>query len=155
MLPEEIVVQLDEGAYILISAKIVSTLRSHSQDGRATPESGGLLVGMVRGPHFELTDISTPSPSDVRTRHSFERRCKSHVEVVRSSWRRSMGYEAYLGEWHTHPERHPKPSVTDLRSWNVGLPKTTRLILLIVGTESLWVGLWTGSGVKYISNTLI
>ena len=155
MLPNEIVVQLDEGAYLLISSKVVRTLKSYSQVGRSTFESGGLLVGMIRSPHLEITEISSPSPSDIRSRYSFERICKSHIEVVRSSWRRSMGYETYIGEWHTHPERHPKPSATDLRSWNVGLPKKKKLILMIVGTESLWVGLWTGSGVKYLSNTVI
>lgn len=53
----------------------------------------------------------------------------------------------YLGEWHTHPEASPNPSVFDILGWK-RLLKVTRfdgicLYFVIVGTEQLKV--WEGN----------
>ncbi|MGO1232218.1 MAG: Mov34/MPN/PAD-1 family protein [Marinobacter sp.] len=47
-----------------------------------------------------------------------------------------------LGEWHTHPERLPKPSDIDLHAWqafNEGR-RGQLAVFLIAGISEVWAG---------------
>jgi integrative and conjugative element protein (TIGR02256 family) len=56
-------------------------------------------------------------PKDRRTSFGFVRQDKGHQEVATMEWQESGGSVNFVGEWHTHPERHPTPSWIDRRSW--------------------------------------
>jgi integrative and conjugative element protein (TIGR02256 family) len=46
----------------------------------------------------------------------------------------------FVGEWHTHPERHPTPSWIDRRSWRrqMGRHKPDPLVFIIVGSATTY-----------------
>ena len=62
------------------------------------------------------------------------------AKVVDDAFKKSNGEWHYLGEWHTHPEDVPTPSMTDHSSWNKHLKSDLPLILIIVGRTHFWVG---------------
>lgn len=80
-------------------------------------ETGGFLIGTRRGPHIEVTDLTTQGPDDRATPTTFARLCASHRERIHSHWRRSGALETMVGDWHSHPLGPSRPSQTDLSTW--------------------------------------
>ncbi|WP_323867504.1 Mov34/MPN/PAD-1 family protein [Xenorhabdus szentirmaii] len=52
-------------------------------------------------------------------------------------YKNSEGQLTYFGTWHTHPEKKPHASYTDIRDWkNCKLRNPRqRLFFIIIGTE--------------------
>jgi integrative and conjugative element protein (TIGR02256 family) len=70
---------------------------------------------------------------------------------INKAWKKSRGTEIYLGEWHTHFEVNPTPSLTDKNMVKNSLRKTIMeidfLFLIIVGlNRTIWVGKQTKEG---------
>jgi len=117
---------------VLVSEAAGAQIRRYRQVRRRDPEAGGVLLGIRRGPHFEIVEVTAPQTMDGRSRYSFLRTGKVH---------RRLGLVGYLGEWHTHPEKSPAPSWTDRFGWNRLFAQTRQpLVHLILGTERL--GCW-------------
>ena len=61
-----------------------------------------------------------------------------HVELQKI-WKQSKGTLYYLGEWHSHPNNTPKPSILDRKTMmSIGRSKSeycTSPILIIIGNE--------------------
>ncbi|WP_081608121.1 Mov34/MPN/PAD-1 family protein [Metapseudomonas furukawaii] len=114
----------------------------YAQVGESDPESGGILLGNVRGPHLEILEATTPTRKDRRFRYLFERTPYLHQVIASLRWKRSGGEVRYLGEWHTHPEDYPRPSGTDIHEWRK-LAKSRvdqrPLLAVIVGRKGLHV----------------
>ena len=91
-----------------------------------------------------VDEVSKPQISDRRSRFSFFRSSK-HEQVARQRWLGENSTAAYIGLWHTHPERDPTPSVVDQRDWKQAVAGDTyegdRLFFPIVGTHCIRV--WT------------
>ncbi|WP_174984164.1 Mov34/MPN/PAD-1 family protein [Pandoraea commovens] len=116
-------------------------------------EAGGILLGRRRGRHFEITAATTPFPTDSRTRTSFLREPNGHQEEATEHWYSSGHEVGYLGEWHTHPERAPTPSHTDVSQWHQssqGMPGGLSFLAVIVGIDSYHVAVWR-SGIHRIT----
>lgn len=143
---------LTNGGYLIIPEALLTQLRQYRQKSVADCEAGGVLIGtwrvagkahqLVR--HAEITDVTVPVKGDSRTRFGFIRRSKHHLEKIKHAWSQSKHKQSYLGEWHTHPEPHPKPSSIDLHEWRNNL-NSSQAIVIIVGIKSEWIGLWNGS----------
>jgi integrative and conjugative element protein (TIGR02256 family) len=112
------------------------------QSAPGSTEAGGVLVGHRRDPHLEITNVTTPGPKDVRARARFKRKDPSHKKFVENQWVSSSRMVDYLGEWHTHPEKHPRPSGLDIGECiRVTLTYPRKPILeVVIGTDSMWVG---------------
>lgn len=145
MLSEDLVTQLPNGGYLIFPRRVYDQCLTYAQNTNRKPESGGVLIGCARDKHLEITSMTPPDAADKRSRFGFVRRSASHYTRVRSEWKASGHTNTYLGEWHTHPEPHPQPSCIDLWQWQMKLPKRV-LILLIIGTQTVWLGLWTRGG---------
>lgn len=101
-------------------------------------ESGGVLVGERRGPHFLITHLTMPMPTDTRRPLSIRRSPKGHVDFIERLVKESKGRLSYCGEWHTHPQRHPSPSGTDIDTWiRLNRELNIPLIHIIAGTASI------------------
>jgi integrative and conjugative element protein (TIGR02256 family) len=109
-------------------------------------EAGGVLMGrhLLDSHDVVVDEVSTPQNTDRRSRCNFFRSHK-HEQVARQRWLQEHSTSAYLGLWHTHPERDPTPSGVDQTDWQQAVAGDTyegdRLFFPIVGTNSIRV--WT------------
>lgn len=107
-------------------------------------EVGGILLGLVFKDYCEIVKITLPNKFD-RFGHNFFIRSKKGAQPrIDNAWSKSDGTIIYLGEWHSHKENNPKPSLTDKELIKNSL-RTTKmeidfLFLIIVGQNcNLWV----------------
>lgn len=136
----------DDPSRVLIPSNIADQLNDFKQCDLGDLEAGGLLLGLRRGPHIEIINITTPLQSDIRTRTSFYRSDLGHFMQADRLWMESQQTIGYVGEWHTHPESQPSPSSIDTSEWRRVIRTDKRsTVFLIVGTKSWFVGRGTVS----------
>ena len=112
------------------------TQRTHER------EAGGILLGYRRGAHLEVIQATPPSIHDERRVASFVRTPRVHQGIATSAWSNSGGVIDHVGEWHTHSERNPTPSLVDRWEWATLARRrspSAPMLGVIVGTESLYV----------------
>lgn len=89
---------------------------AHQARERFPNETGGILVGRVRGNVVQVTAASDSGPAASESPNGFLRdgeHCQAFLEEAISS---SGGAVTYVGEWHTHPQHAALPSYTDVTS---------------------------------------
>ena len=129
---------------LVIAADAVRQLRAHAQRSRHQPEAGGVLLGrhLLDSPDLVVDEVTVPQKEDRRSRFAFFR-SRQHGEVARARCAAAKGTTAYLGLWHTHPERDPTPSSVDRRDWEKAVASDTfegdRLFFPIVGIDRIRV----------------
>jgi integrative and conjugative element protein (TIGR02256 family) len=136
------------GVIVVFAPSTIDTFNRYVQDEDKS-EAGGILIGYRRGDHFEVTHATEPTKFDKRSRVHFERLPAIHAETASKLWTDSNGHITYIGEWHTHPEKFPSPSVTDIAEWkNLSKQQTSNnsLVMTIIGTKEIWVGLAKSNG---------
>ncbi|MHC9036920.1 Mov34/MPN/PAD-1 family protein [Cobetia marina] len=102
---------------VLLPRFALDIMLEHEQSGVYDPESGGLILGRIRGEYLDIAEVTKPANDDFKSRFKFIRRDISHYQLAIEAWASSNSEVGYLGEWHTHPEDTPKPSSIDLASW--------------------------------------
>lgn len=136
---------------ITISKSAKQTIESYVQTN-GKHEAGGVLIGTVYPSvnEIKIEHVTTPSANDKRGRFFFVRDAATTSRLVADYWEKSEGTQHYVGEWHTHPQRTPTPSITDKVTMRRLLKSsalvTQGLVLIILGTESCWTGYWEGDG---------
>lgn len=148
----------DRRILLHFSQKTLNSFHLYAQKDENDSEAGGLLLGSVHGANLLINNVTEPTVWDKRTRYLFERMPLVHDAIALSLWTKSRGITRYLGEWHTHPEDHPKPSFLDRSEWNKlsCCRKDKRPFLaVIVGRKSLYVELVYRSGQGIILNPMI
>ncbi|ETQ99594.1 Mov34/MPN/PAD-1 family protein [Acinetobacter baumannii] len=140
MRDKDLVFKADDDSLVVILSEVVKILLSYRQLVDSNPESAGVIIGERRGVHLVVRMVSVPNFTDIRSRFSVNRIGKHHQEKVDTAFRESNGIWQYLGEWHTHPEDIPSPSMVDYNSWKKYLCSPDPLILIIVGRTKWWVG---------------
>lgn len=100
-------------------------------------EFGGFLIGYYSDEerHLQITDTIFPESFNM-SRYSFERSTKG-IEKKLENYYKEKPKKIYVGEWHTHPDNYPTPSVTDILAINkIANNQNTFLlnpVLLIIG----------------------
>lgn len=140
MLDKELVFEAQDKSLVVVSVEVANTLISYRQLNDSSLESAGVLIGERRNIHIIIKTLSEPSPTDFRSRFMVDRVSKHHQKAVDDAFKKSNGDWQYLGEWHTHPEDIPVPSMTDYSSWYKNLKTSDPRILIIVGRTDFWVG---------------
>ncbi len=139
----------DRRILLCLAESVLDVFEKHVQATDDSYESGGILLGCIRGMHLEIVEATTPSRLDGRSRFLFIRRTAWHRWIAESRWRSSGGTVRYLGEWHTHPEDRPRPSSIDKREWR-RLAATREdgrpLLAVIVGRDGLHMELVESTG---------
>lgn len=108
--------ELPNGKTLDLSQKLINKLMRYRQFGIETPEAGGYLIGyQVTNNDFVLEDITTPYRLDLRNRYGFIIRDPRH-KLRLIGLRKTSSF--YMGVWHSHPQRIPEPSNTDINDWN-------------------------------------
>lgn len=139
-------------ACVLIEDDVLCRVQGYRQLDHDAKEAGGILLGYRRGEHLHVVDATMPAANDVRSRFGFWRRDAWHQAVATKGWNRSQGTLDHLGEWHTHPEPHPRPSTIDLAEWGK-LCGTKRhpLVFVIVGTVECWFGVGHSVNIRAVA----
>jgi len=133
---------------VKLSPLVFRKLSVFAQDTFDKKEAGGVLLGrhIIGSDDIVVDDITTPMKGDYCGRYFFIRGQRNHQEVIDKVWQESKGTCTYLGEWHTHPEKKPKPSCLDLDEWMRRIKNDTfygdALFFIIVGTTKIRV--WEG-----------
>ena len=135
------------GGRFQIGPAAAGIIRRYVQDEPHQPEAGGVLLGRyILGTSDVIVDRATaPLPRDRQARSRFFRARRRHQDLIDRAWRESGGTCTYLGEWHTHPERIPTPSIIDrldLRRKLLVDQFSGYLFFVVVGTEA--VRAWEG-----------
>lgn len=147
-----------DGGIFKIDHVPLQKIREYLQVDKEKNEAGGVLLGrhIIDSNDIVVDDITTPMQNDVRRRHYFLRLRENHQMVVTEKWIKSNGTCNYLGEWHTHPDSLPTPSLVDIREW-IRLLKSTRfdgenLYFIISGTMKIkvWEGNRANSTIKQL-----
>jgi integrative and conjugative element protein (TIGR02256 family) len=137
-----------DGYLVVIMSSAYKKLYFHRQLNLENHEAAGVLIGERRGEHIIIRHISEPGQDDIRTRFSVNRKGRHHQLAVNQAFYESKGILNYVGEWHTHPEDVPSPSLHDLTSWKKNLSDPAPSILLILGRKNIWVGKKVGNQIK-------
>lgn len=136
---------------VVFPQHLLLELEKYRQSTALLPESGGILLGSMRGKNIEITDYTIPQPDDTRSRYRFERCSLGHINKAVSVWNKSDGIVSYIGEWHSHPEVSVSPSSIDLAEWHRKLPRRP-VFLVIIGIQTNWFGYWNGNIIEPIGD---
>lgn len=142
----------DSGRKIKITEEILNLFERYRQVGKKT-EAGGILIGREdKDTHNLIIEYATfPLKEDIRKSFRFYRKDKGHLDFYNKIYNENNGIYAYVGEWHTHPEKFPTPSLIDKNNWKKIWYKKGNgdLFNVIVGTEEIRV--WKCNGRNKIS----
>lgn len=100
-------------------------------------EFGGFLVGYYSNDNSHLHVTDTVLPKNFKTsKYSFERSTKGIAKTL-TSYYKEIPQKFYVGEWHTHPDNSPIPSMRDISAINAIINNQNAClanpVLLIIG----------------------
>ncbi|MFN9320315.1 MAG: Mov34/MPN/PAD-1 family protein [Chitinophagales bacterium] len=124
------------GLSIEVDNKLLNSLIDIGKDYYPN-EYGGFLIGYYSNESRHLHVTDTILPKDFKaSKYSFERSSKGITKELVTYYEETP-QKIYVGEWHTHPNNSPIPSMTDISAMNaiVGNQESclANPILLIIG----------------------
>lgn len=110
---------LDENRKIKIVSDVVTLMCSYRQRKFLDKEAGGILIyrECIESGNIIVEYATEPYKDDIRSRTRFSRKDNKHIEVFNQLHSQHSAIYGYLGEWHTHPEKHPSYSYLDKTNW--------------------------------------
>lgn len=134
------------GHSIEISEDVIKCLHAYKQLNLNDKENGGIILGAIRvDGTIVIKEIHVCSIENKRKRYSFKLDTTKAQKIIDEAFQKSAGKCIYIGEWHTHPDSSPTPSVVDLKSVSEllkGQLNEPFIILIIVGMEDMYVNLY-------------
>ena len=136
----------DNRIWVELESKVLQEIKKYQNKGEFFLEAGGILVGIhdIKSKVYRITDITWPQETDKCLTYRFYRKENGHQEIMDELWEQSGYVKSYLGEWHTHNQKNPSPSLIDYTNWKrIAKRKHNyeNLFFIIVGTEC--IGIWT------------
>lgn len=126
-----------------LSDHTLAHFRRYRQGSTSAKESGGQLFAGFGSDVIEIRRATGPRWSDRSTRYSFFPNRRAERREIRRLYRKGLHF---VGDWHTHPEFHPKPSQRDKDSireeFELSQHELPFLVLIIVGTSPIPEGLF-------------
>lgn len=97
-------------------------------------ETGGVLLGFFEDKNIIIKKATDAGPKAIRERYDFKCDVAYTDMLIDMEFANSNGKIFYIGEWHTHPQRKPFPSETDLDSLDnlSSTNRTTSIALLFI-----------------------
>lgn len=147
-----------ESKLVVFTNEVINTLNEYKQYKKDQNESGGILLGKIYDKVIIIDQISTPSKDDESGRYHFSRNVQKAQKIIERSWEESNGCRIYLGEWHTHPENVPIPSIDDKilisNLVNKSDMEINYLFMVIIGREEPYVAVFDKNdmSLKKLSN---
>lgn len=99
--------------YIHIEDSLIKQLHEYGLKHYPS-EYGGLLMGYYSQDCKAVNIIETILPKKyTSSKYFFERGIEGLTEILKSLFKKTPSL-IYIGEWHTHPDNPPIPSITDI-----------------------------------------
>lgn len=98
------------GQSLRFAPEVLEHFDAFRQLSSSSREAGGHLFARVEDNLIDIVHASGPEPRDLRRRLLFAFRKHAAQRIIDTRF--TMG-EHYVGDWHTHPEDIPSPSVID------------------------------------------
>jgi integrative and conjugative element protein (TIGR02256 family) len=126
------------GQSLFFTPKVLAHFRRHQQRRFFEREAGGQLFATLVNNEITIVEATGPRRTDQRSRCSYiPDRTEEQREIVE---RHALGLH-FIGDWHTHPEHHGRPSPTDLSSIGETVRKSRHnlngFVLVVVGYSTL------------------
>ena len=139
---------------VKISSEVYNALNSFQSKNSFSVEYGGIIVGYYDATEntYVITDITWPQKEDIQSRFRFVRKDHAHQSIMDDLWEESGCVKSYLGEWHSHREKHPTPSRIDKNGWKKKAKEQRNYdisFFIIVGMEE--VRCWYTNGKEIFS----
>lgn len=139
---------------LLFTSSVLKHFEKHKQfDG---PEAGGQLFGILEDGSVVVKRATGPYAADKRKRFLFVPCRNQERKDIKSCFKEGLHY---LGDWHTHPEREPSPSGTDLKSMSSCFRESKHehqsFVMVIVGTADTpqWLSVTLHNAREFITMT--
>lgn len=136
---------------IWVARSVTEVWSDYAQHGPSSPEACGVLIGATTDDWDEIwiERATPPLAADTQRRTTFRLEDPGHQSIVDAHYAATGGSHIYLGTWHTHPERRPRPSRVDTRDWRACRRRNPgrNLVFAIVGTQE--IALFENSYVGY------
>ena len=129
---------------VILTNNVKEILLSFKQQKEQDIETGGILMGQLY-PKSNKIIVSHALTCE----HNFSSRYRLNLNIkclqkkMNEIWKNSSGTITYIGDWHTHPEKNPKPSFLDYKTFVVNYYKSkfnqNILLYLILGShQNIW-----------------
>jgi len=134
---------------IEISSDLYQKLSS-LQNKTCDKEKGGVLMGELRPSRNQITITHIlESEMHLSSSHNINLNVKYLQKKMNDIWEKNHGTITYLGDWHSHPENNPSPSIIDyctfIKNFYTSHFDHNILIYLILGNKSIWSRAFNGS----------
>lgn len=134
---------------VKLSSEVYKALKTFQSTNSFSVEYGGIIVGYYDAAEntYVITDITWPQTEDIQAKFRFVRKDPAHQSIMDDLWNKSGCVKSYLGEWHSHKEKHSTPSWVDKSGWRKKVKEQINYDLsffIIVGMEE--IRCWYTSG---------
>lgn len=120
-----------------INDEAIECMLRHRQTTHRSPEAGGQLFGAVCPTEVSVLAVTGPYARDDSGRYRYR---SDPVAAQTAIDEQARAGRLYLGEWHTHAEKHPRPSGSDVEAMRALLARSrlnaNSALLVIVGLSS-------------------
>lgn len=130
------------GETVVISDAVLDHLCGHRQMRWWQREAGGLLFARLEGADITIVEATGPRLDDARSRYGFSFRLDKQQALIDERFTRGLHY---VGDWHSHPEARPQPSLRDLQTMGSRVRESTHgfrgFLFAIIGRDPMPAGL--------------
>jgi integrative and conjugative element protein (TIGR02256 family) len=133
----------DSEQRLVLTPTVLNYVAKHQQSDTNSWEAGGQLFARFKGEQIRVERATGPRTADRRSRYGYIPDRRGEQEEIDSMHSRGLHF---IGDWHTHPERIPTPSTSDIRSIRQAVTQSKHhlngFVLLIAGTDTFPRGLF-------------
>ncbi|WP_284319374.1 Mov34/MPN/PAD-1 family protein [Dyella acidisoli] len=132
----------NSGQELILHDRVLDHFKRHRQLTSKSAEAGGQLFARFEGYQIHVVEATGPHQEDKRGRFSFLPNRNKEQRDIDNFYRNGL---IFIGDWHTHPQDIPVPSVTDIASITDCFRKSQHnlyaFVLIVVGRREAPEGL--------------
>lgn len=119
---------------VTLSPAVIEWFKQHRQTSWKHPEAGGQLFGLVNNNLWIVEACTGPRPTDIRASFRYCPDVSVENQEIMQMYNRGLHF---LGDWHTHNQKQPKPSQQDimstLRCYYKSITELPGFLMIVVG----------------------